>query len=266
MLSRILAMFLLSIPVYAQLSTRPVGLSITAVSPRPHAARVSLGPAATQLGDIKIYESSNLSGYAVVGEEFTEASGSWIVPAVNCAASPYGSASFWVGIDGWSNATVEQTGIEAGCNDQQPYYCAWYEFAPKPGVTITSVPVNPGDNISASVTYDPSGFTVTMTNLTTGKSYSFTATVPEARRASAEWIVELNGAYGLTDFNAVRFGSDFTSAESTNSATNSTTSGPIGAFGDSVQGSVIVNNQREQAVPSFLSLDGTSFTVTWWAR
>lgn len=254
MRTHILALCLICIPVYSQVST-----------PR-HAARVSMGPAPTQSGGIQVFQSSNWAGYAVVGQEFTEARGSWIVPAVNCAASPYGSVSFWVGIDGWSNATVEQTGIEAGCDNQQPVYYAWYEFAPKPGVTITSVPIRPGDNISASVTYGASGFTVSLMNVTTGKSDSFTAAFPEAQRASAEWIVELNGSYGLTDFNAVRFGSDFTTAENTNSATNSTTSGPIGSFGSSVQASVIVNNKREQAVPSFLSLDGTSFAVTWWAR
>jgi hypothetical protein len=253
MRSQIPILFLLAWPACAQIT----GL---------HSPRISLGPAATQSGNVKVFESNNWSGYAVVGQEFTEARGSWRVPPVDCAASPYGSVSFWVGIDGWNDATVEQTGIEAGCNGQQPVYYAWYEFAPKAGVTITSVPVKPGDNISAAVEYGDAGFTVTLTNLTTGKSYSTSAAVPEARRNSAEWIVELNGAYGLTDFNAVRFGGDFTMAEGTNSATDATTSGPIGSFGDAVQASVIVNNQHEQAVPSFLSLDGTSFTVTWWSR
>lgn len=253
-------MLFLTLPVWAQL---PPGFPI---APQAHAPRISLGPAAAQLGNIKVFESSNWAGYAVVGEEFTAASGSWTVPTVDCTASPYGSVSFWVGIDGWNDATVEQTGVEAGCNGLEPYYYAWYEFAPKAGVTITSVPVKPGDNISASVAYSYSVFTVTLTNLTTGKSHSTTAAVLDAHRNSAEWIVELNGAYGLTDFNAVRFGSDFTTADGTNAATDSTTSGPIGAFGDRVQASVIVNKQIEQAVPSFLSIDGTSFTVTWWSR
>ena len=251
-------------PVCAQVSGGPSS-SLGQVSPREHTPRISSGPAPFQWGgNARIFESSNWSGYAVVGTGFTEARGSWTVPSVDCTANPNGAASFWVGLDGWDNDTVEQTGTESQCNGNNLVSYAWYEFAPKGGVTITSVPVSPGDNMSASVVYDDPDFVVSITNLTTGASYSTRSPFPPAQRASAEWIAESNGYTGLPDFNAVRFGQDFTQALGSNYAADATTSGTIGAFGSRVQVSVLGSGKIDEAVPSFLSLDGTSFTVTYW--
>jgi hypothetical protein len=217
-------------------------------------------------GNTQIFTSYNWSGYAVIGSAFTQATGSWTVPAVDCTSDPNSSTSFWVGIDGWNNSTVEQTGTDSDCDGTHATYYAWYEFAPKAGITITSVAVQPGDEMSASIDYNGSQFVVTTTNTTTGATFTTTATVPAARRESAEWIAEANG-YFLSDFGTVHFGPDFTQIAGTNSATDSSTSGPIGAFGTKTQASVIVNGKGANlAIPSFLSLDGTSFTVDWWTK
>lgn len=234
----------------------------------PHSPRKSLGPAPGQNGQAIIYESSNWSGYAVVGREFRQARGSWIVPAVDCSVTPNASVSFWVGIDGWDNATVEQTGTDSDCNGGSPAYYAWYEFAPLAGITITSVAISPGDRMAAQIDYvGDSGFMVTIANQTTGAIFTTSAVVPGAQRTSAEWITELNG-YQLSDFGTVLFGSDFTHADGSNSATDATYSGPIGAFGRNVRSSVIVggSDKVDESVPGFLATDGTSFTVTWWAK
>ena len=58
-------------------------------------------------------ESSNWSGYAVLGSSFTSAQASWTVPAAVCPTGPGQNvlyAAFWVGLDGYSSSTVEQTG------------------------------------------------------------------------------------------------------------------------------------------------------------
>lgn len=238
--------------------------------PRQHGPRKAVGTLPNQpLSGIQVFTSNNWSGYAVIGTDFTQALGTWTVPAVDCTSDPNSSASFWVGIDGWNNSTVEQTGTDSDCDGTHPTYYAWYEFAPKAGVTITSVPVSPGDQMSAEVSYNGSQFVVTTTNTTTGATYTTTAIVPAARRASAEWIAEANG-YFLSDFGTVHFGPDFTelgTKTGTNAATDSSTSGPIAAFGTKAKASVIVNdNGADLAVPSFLSVDGTSFTVSWWSR
>ncbi|MFZ0417228.1 MAG: G1 family glutamic endopeptidase [Candidatus Sulfotelmatobacter sp.] len=56
------------------------------------------------------------AGYAVTGSGFTQVQGSWIVTAVDCTKTPNTDSSEWVGIDGWSSNTVEQTGTDADCN------------------------------------------------------------------------------------------------------------------------------------------------------
>jgi hypothetical protein len=169
-----------------------------------------------------------------------------------------------VGIDGWDNATVEQTGTESQCNGIVPVTYAWYEFAPSAGVTITGMHVSPGEDMAAEMRFDGAAFVVTLTDLTTGESYITRAIVAGAKRTSAEWIAESNGYSGLPDFDAVRFGPNFTHDTAGNYAMDATTSGPIGAFGNRVQVSVLGHGNFDEAVPSYLSLDGTSFTVTYW--
>jgi hypothetical protein len=215
------------------------------------------------IGNVTVSESNNWSGYAVTGSGFTLASGSWTVPAVDCTAIPGSSASFWVGIDGWDNDTVEQTGTDSDCDSGTPTYYAWYEFVPATGVTISSVPVSPGDQISADVSFNGSEFTVTMTNLTTGKTYSKNLPPGSAKRTSAEWIAESNG-YRLSDFGTASFGQDYTFVHVTNYAADSKTFGRIGDFGMNVQESIMVaGTDLLEALPSPLSPDGTSFTVAW---
>jgi hypothetical protein len=247
-------------------SNGPAYPSQVARSPLQHAPMRLIGPAPSQWGrsDVGIYESDNWAGYAVVGKAFTEARGSWTIPSVNCRVNPNGAASFWVGIDGWDNDTVEQTGTESQCNGIELVTYAWYEFAPKAGVTIKNMRVTPGEYMQAKVHYNGSRFVVTLVDLTTGKYFRTGEAVPRAKRASAEWIAESNGYSGLPDFDPVGFGKDFTQATDTNAATDATTSGPIAAFGKRVQVAILGQKNADEAVPSYLSFDGSSFSVTYW--
>ena len=112
--------------------------------------------------------SYNWDGYVVTGTNFTSAKGSWIVPSSTCGKSPDSMTFFWVGIDGWGDNTVEQIGTAVACENTTPVYFAWYEFYPASSISISTVPVKPGDTISATVTYQSSAFTlkITGTNLT----------------------------------------------------------------------------------------------------
>jgi hypothetical protein len=215
--------------------------------------------------------SENWSGYAVTGSSFTKASGSWTVPAVNCSLTPNTYASFWVGIDGYSSSTVEQTGTDSDCNGPDPSYYAWYEFYPKGSVLITGLPVSAGNKMSAEVSYSGNEFTITITNESTGKSFSKSSTVPSAKRSSAEWIAEApcctrsGGILPLSDFGTVDFGLDYTGVSGTNDATDTSTSGAISAFGSGVQVITMVTSKGvDEAIPSAsLTSSGTSFTVLW---
>jgi hypothetical protein len=220
--------------------------------------------------------STNWSGYAVTGTGFTSAEASWIVPAAVCSGVKKDQyAAFWVGIDGYDSNSVEQTGTDSDCVGTTPTYYAWYEFYPNPSFEITSVPVSPGNVMTASVTYNSSGFTVTIVNSTTGRTFTRTHAVPSAKRTSAEWIVEApccaarDGILPLSDFGTSVFGLDYTKIAATNYATSSANSGPIGSFGAANIEQITKTgtaSSPQTSTCSTLSSDGTSFSCTWAAN
>jgi len=214
--------------------------------------------------------TTNWSGYAVTGSSFTRVEGSWIVPAATCSSGAQ-YAAFWVGIDGYSSGTVEQTGTDSDCSGATPVYYAWYEFYPGPSFEITSLTIKPGDHMSAKVVYGGGRFTITVQDLTTGNSFSKSKTFLIAKRLSAEWIAEApcctssGGILPLADFTEVLFGDDNTGVSGTGNATDSSTSGPIGSF-SSIEEITMEKSGTRESVPAALSSDGTSFSVTWHAR
>jgi Peptidase A4 family len=219
--------------------------------------------------------STNWSGFAVTGatNSVSDVKGSWIVPSVTCSKRSSTYASFWVGIDGYSSNTVEQTGTDSDCSSGHGSYYAWYEFYPAGSVQISGFTVSPGNTVTAEVSYSSSSgqFTVTITD--GSQHYSTSSSVSGASRSSAEWIIErpelcsfFCRLTSLSNFGTVSLGTDYTSVSGTNFATVSGTNGPIGSFGSSVVRITMINSSgKTLAEPSVLTSDGTSFTETWYA-
>jgi Peptidase A4 family len=217
--------------------------------------------------------SSNWSGYAVTGAKnsVSDAKASWVVPAIagNCPTAEQ-DASFWVGIDGYSSNTVEQIGTDSDCVNGVPVYYAWYEFYPHFSYTINTVPIKPGDVISAEVSANAKGaFTVTLTDEATRKLFSVSTKVPSAARSSAEWIIEApysGGVLPLADFNSVSYGADHTAISSTCDATVGTAHGPIGSFPPAEVFAITMtaDNGATKSQPSMLSGDQSSVTDAWY--
>ena len=130
--------------------------------------------------------SSNWSGYAVSGfGPYRSVSSSWTQPAVDCVKTPTGWSAFWVGLDGDTTNTVEQTGTEADCSSGTAVYYAWREMYPKYPVNYTN-PVSPGDSFSASVNYTGRGnFQLTLSDTTKGWSQTTTQRLKSAKLGSA---------------------------------------------------------------------------------
>ena len=215
-------------------------------------------------------QSTNWAGWAVTGAKgsVTDVKGSWIVPAIHgtCPSTSQYS-SFWIGIDGYSSSSVEQTGTDSDCQGGSPTYYAWFEFYPHPSYLISTVTVSAGDTISAEVKYTSGKFTLLLTDVTTGKTFSKSSKV-SASRSSAEWIAEAPSSSGgvlpLANFGTVQFGYDATSVKGTGGATISGTTGTIGAFSTAV--SITMVNKAGTATKAStgaLTPDGTSFNVTW---
>src|SRR5260370_18132523 len=76
-------------------------------------------------------ESTNWSGYAATTGTYTSVSASWTQPAGICSRGDQ-YAAFWVGLDGYSSSTVEQTGSEVDCIGRTARYYPWYEMYPGP--------------------------------------------------------------------------------------------------------------------------------------
>jgi hypothetical protein len=209
--------------------------------------------------------STNWSGYAVETSLATPQSGAvsdvkgqWIVPSVTCNSSA-AYASLWVGIDGYSSNSVEQTGTDSDCSGGSGVYYAWYEMYPKPSQRI-GMAIRANDSISAEVAYNGgSRFTLTMHNNTTGANFTTTLRSNKAARSSAEWILEApysGGILPLANFGTASFGS-----------ASATLNGHTGTISDSAwQNDAITmanSSGGTKASVSGLSSGGTSFNVTW---
>ncbi len=215
--------------------------------------------------------STNWSGFAVTGPSgsVSDAKGSWVVSTIQgtCPGTNQYS-SFWVGIDGYSSGTVEQTGTDSDCQGGAPTYYAWYEFFPHPSFIINGITVHPGDKISAEVKAGGHGsFTVSITDTTTGQSFSTSSRVNRAQQSSAEWIAEAPSSSGgilpLANFGTASFGLDNTSVSSTCYATISGTTGAFNSFANVHKITMVTSSGATKASPSNPSSDGTSFSVTW---
>jgi len=151
-------------------------------------------PGSVNLAASSLLDSFNWSGYADVSSTngtFTEVSGKWITPRVRCTPEDTISAQ-WVGLDGATNATVEQDGTVAWCFEDQPVYFTWYEMYPA-GLIEVGTTLEPGDVIAASVSRTGASYTLAVTDVTR-RSASFSTTATCATTVcldtSAEWIME----------------------------------------------------------------------------
>jgi hypothetical protein len=193
--------------------------------------------------------------------------GDWVIPTVTPNSSQTTYVATWVGIDGFSDGTVEQIGTEQDCvNGVQENY-AWIEFYPGPSRMI-GLTVNTGDSFTASIVYEGGSlFTLSITDLTTGQSYSRTRSA-NAQRQSAEWVVEApsssEGVLPLANFGAV----NFTDAQFTG---NNGTTYAIDGLGSGTYAAINLNDPKGGTANPSALLDSaypngpSSFSVAYGA-
>lgn len=164
----------------------------------PLAASITHHPRVPVNGHVRAgWASSNWSGYAIAGSGFGAITGSWIVPAVSRTKKATYSSN-WIGIDGFNNASLIQTGTESDYVNGSARYRAWWEILPAPETIISSITVRPGDHMSASVTKGSgSSWTITISDNTGGQSFT-TVQSYSGPQTSAEWIEEAPTVGGRT--------------------------------------------------------------------
>lgn len=214
--------------------------------------------------------SLNWSGYAATStSKFNKVHTEFVQPKITCDGRKFNWTSAWVGIDGFASNTVEQDGTFASCggpDHMTPRYFAWYELFPAAAVSVFKV--NPGDVIAADVTFAHKQFTLTITDVTRGRSATTSAECAQCQRTSAEWIVERPALCNAAQTNcfitelANFHRTTFTSAIA---GVDGGTAGPISQFDnipidiDQPKGnSVNLLDQTESLLGS-----GTSFDVVW---
>ncbi|HWE14374.1 MAG TPA: G1 family glutamic endopeptidase [Solirubrobacteraceae bacterium] len=252
------------------------------------ACALGVVPAASAATDVQQASSENWAGYVVggsgsSGQQFKSVSGSWVAPTASCTSGP-GYSAFWVGLGGSGQSnSLEQAGTEADCSASgTPSYFAWYELVPQAPVKV-NLAVHPGDHISSKVTVEGSNVTISLSDQTTGASFSKTLRMSSPDVSSAEWVAEAPSSCDQTVSNCSPLSlADFGKVQFTNASATSI-NGHTGTISDPNWSAAAVTlspsalnqgfagypvasaNGSGGAAPSALSSDGSSFSVTWTA-
>jgi hypothetical protein len=135
------------------------------------------------------WSSSNWSGYAISGSGYSSVTAQWVVQAVSRSTKPTYSSE-WVGIDGFTNSSLIQTGTESDYYNGTAHYNAWWEILPAAETPVPSFTVKPGDHMSASISNGSgSSWTITIKDTSRNESFSTVQTYT-GPQTSAEWIEE----------------------------------------------------------------------------
>lgn len=218
----------------------------------------------------QISRSLNWGGYAAITSRtlpevgsVSYASGKWVVPKVRPSENTSFSSA-WVGIDGYSNGTVEQIGTTQAWVNGQPVYFAWFSMYPGPTYELLGFPVSPKDKIRAEVTYiGEDVFELVIRNLTQKVYFvvpSSYTTVSGPQRTSAEWIVEApslgSSLLPLARFSPIPFSHCLTTIQ-----------GKTGSISTHAWKNdriiMVAEDGTYKAVPSPLSKSGKKFSVKW---
>ncbi len=223
-------------------------------------------------------QSSNWAGYAVhrSGVRFSRVIGTWRQPSVTCEGSGPSYSSVWVGLGGFSlsSRALEQIGTEVDCTATGHVDLgAWFELVPAPSRAV-HLRVDPGDQLSASVTIRGHRVQLALRDITRRTSFSRTVRVKQVDISSAEWIVEAPSECTSASSCQTLDLADFGTAAFTSARARST-GGHTGSISDRRWDRTritLATGQRHfiggpstgaEASPSPLSSGGSAFTVSY---
>lgn len=203
------------------------------------------------------WASYNWSGYAVAGQYYLTVTGRWTVPAVSKSSSATFSSA-WIGIDGFENNALIQTGTESDYYGGRPHYDAWWEILPAPEAPITGMNVSPGDLMSASInetTPTSQLWTIAISDVSKRQSFVIQETY-SGPRSSAEWVIEaptVNGAIApLARYSPTTFDPG-------------TQNGNSPGF-TAADGGVMIQGRKQVSTPSSPDVDADGFAARYGSR
>ena len=210
------------------------------------------------------FRVSRWSGYIVASDiqnrssVVNSVSASWTVPEIKPSENDTFSG-VWVGIGGYGEDTLIQTGTEQECINGKFVYYAWYELLPDHLVRISNINVQAGDTVTASISLineNTNTWSIEIADVTRGERFKKTF-VYNSSRLSAEWVVErpkVNGATStLADFGNVTF-----------TECKATLDGVTGTIGNFSYAQLVMHDKGISFVSvSPLNDDGSGFTVSY---
>jgi len=213
--------------------------------------------------------SENWSGYVAADNlahpttgSVTAVYGCWVVPILHPSTVTSYSAC-WVGIDGFSNSTVQQIGTAQIWDGSSQQNNAWFEMYPGQAYYLLGFPVNPLDLISGSVEYTGDGiFVMTIENITHGVYFTVPTSYTQstsALRNCAEWVMEApyyNGVLPLANFENAAF-------SSCTATINGVTAPISNIYWQCESINMVTTSGTLKAVASSLNGSDLDFTVTW---
>jgi hypothetical protein len=229
------------------------------------------------------WTSSNWSGYAIQSNtvgKYDAIAAEWTVPQVqvttqrrpatwwgrllqwlrtlfvSSSSSTDSYSAAWIGIDGFNDNSLIQTGTAQSIVNGIPQYYAWWEILPSPENAIdpSQYPVSGGDQVVASITRQTDGkWSISMGNRTRGWVFQQTDLSYAGAQTSAEWVMEapfVNGQVAaLSNYGQMTF---------RNCAVNGTD-----PYLQAAQGGVMLQNGEQVSTPSGPGPNGDSFTVQY---
>lgn len=164
------------------------------------------GPAVPGIPAITLV-SPIASGYAAVpkaggAKEFIHVQATFTVPGVTCSAQN-ATAQTRAGLDGITDSTAETVGVSEACVNAVPFYTAFYRMYP--AALVPTFHPSPGDTVTASVTADAGVYTLSVHDLTSGKSFTVTKTCAACLNSSAEVTAGSPSGIAPAEFTVVHF-------------------------------------------------------------
>ena len=206
---------------------------------------------------------SQWSGYMVAPDSqsplVTSVSASWTVPQVKPSENNTFSG-VWVGIGGYGEDTLIQTGTEQEYIHGRVSYYAWYELLPTHLVRIPSLHVRSGDLITASVSLvsqNANRWSIEINDVTRGEQFK-KVVVYNSSMQSAEWIVERphvnNQISSLANFGTITYKNSYVKIGDN-----------VGSIGNFSYSPITMTTDLSKQLTSVSSLgeDGASFSVTY---
>ena len=198
----------------ATLETNPGGPAAPTVTPTPAGVTAAVQPSASSLQPAR--NTTTWAGYASTPGPFMTASTTFVVPKVGCGPAGNAVIALWAGLDGLSNSSVEQTGVEAHCTKGVTAYRVWTEIFPEPAHYQNSLLIHAGDTVTASASdlgaltpqSNVHSYTLAVTNVTSTQAFSGTFYGDSTEDSSAECILERpyygtgSPNYGVAHFTA----------------------------------------------------------------